>query len=172
MNVETLWKTRIIDLKNLPSVVERIVRKECDLGWMTRKFSPRILLLGLYICYQNERKRTRNLENGIQSHRERIQWLNERIKQLEQFEKNEVYSDYKVVITTYHWSCGGGCCSDSWAHYQVFNQFGVVEYSSGQLTENSYRSASSIAEEVLKEYGPKIHIEYDDNYSGESEIEA
>jgi hypothetical protein len=155
-------------LRNLPVVINRVVKRDCDLYWLNTSLSPRRLLLGLYVCYQNALKRNKDLANQIAYQRDHMIKLNEEINRLKEFEKMVIYEGYSAVITTHHWSCGDGCCSDSWAYYKIINQFGVVEEDTNDCC-NSYRSADSIEQEIKKIYGDKITISHEDDYSDDED---
>ena len=169
MNTEIVGRTNIRLLKNIAAKVERIVKRDCGLEWMTQKFSPRSSLLGIYVCYHNACKRARDMEKHAKQQIEYCKTLRAEIERLKEFEKMAVYAGYSAVITTHHWSCGDGCCSDSWAHYKVINQFGVTEKDSSWCSSgSSYRDRWQVEKELKETYGSQIKISYDDDYSGEN----
>jgi hypothetical protein len=170
MNIEIVGRTNVRLLKNIAAIVERVVKRDCGLYWRDRKLSPRVLLLGIYVCYHNACKRARDMEKHAQQQIEYCKTLRKEIERLKEFEKAVVYAGYSAIITTYHWSCGDGCCSDSWAHYKVINQFGVCEKDTGEyhgMSENSYRDRWRVEEELKETYGSQIKISHDDDYSGQ-----
>ena len=170
MNTNIVGNTNVRLLKNIAAKIERVVKRDCGIEWMTHKLPPRPLMLGIYVCYHNAQKRTRDMERAYKLLIEYNGKLRQEIDRLKEFEKAFVYAGYYAVITTYHWTCGDGCCSDSWAHYQVFNQFGVCEKSSdgGYNSENSYRDRYQVEKEIVETYGKQIKISYDDDYSDEN----
>lgn len=113
MNIEIVCRTNVRLLKNIAAIVERVVKRDCGLYWRDRKLSPRVLLLGIYVCYHNACKRARDIEKSLKYQRDCMDKLRAEIERLKEFEKAVVYAGYSAIITTYHWSCGDGCCSDS-----------------------------------------------------------
>lgn len=167
MNTNIVGNTNIRLLKNIAKLLNKIVKRDCGLQWMERDLSSRSLLLGIYVCYQNAQKRARDIEKNAKLQVSYNEKLRAEIERLKEFEKMAVYAGYSAVVITYHWSCGDGCCSDSWAHYQIVNQFGVVEKDTAQYSSgSSYRDRWSLEKEIKQTYGNQISISYEDDYSG------
>ena len=168
MNTNVVGNTNVRLLKNISALVERVVKRDCGMEWHTRKLSPRSLMLGIYVCYQNALKRSRDMEKACKLQVEYNNKLRIEIDRLKEFEKMAVYAGYSAVVTTYHWSCGDGCCSDSWAHHKIINQFGVVEKDSTWSDfGKTYRDRWQLEKDIKETYGSQIKISYDDDYSGE-----
>ncbi len=160
-------------LAKLPGVVERLVRaNNGGYEWHPKKLSPRNLLAGLYVIYQNTKKENKNLKNYIESLNKRNAVLHARIAQLEVIEKQVKYEGYFAVITCYHWSCGDGCCSDSWYGYKIYNAQNVCEEAQGDAYENNYASLENVRSRIGEKYGPQIKISYDDDYSRDGDRDS
>lgn len=168
MNTNIVGCTNVRLLKNISAKVERVVKRDCLPSWFQdRKLSPRSLMLGIYVAYHNACKRARDMEKAYQQCRDYNGKLQAEIERLKEFEKMAVYSGYSAVITTYHWSCGDGCCSDSWCYYQIYDQNNkLVKDTKGYSSENSYRSYDSCEREIKQVYGSHVKISGDDDYSG------
>ena len=164
MNTNVVGNTNIRLLKNIGNVVARVVYRDCGIN-EHRRLTPRVLLLGIYVCYHNACKRARDMEKSYRQQLEYNNKLRKEIERLQEFEKMAVYAGYKAIITTYHWSCGDGCCSDSWAHYQIINPHGVVEKDSS-WSGNTNCDRWSREKKIKETYGNHISISYDDDYSG------
>jgi hypothetical protein len=94
--------------------------------------------------------------------------LEAEIKRLQDFEKQVKYACYRAEITLHHWTCGDGCCSDSWYSYAVFNQHGICEYKTGTNRDSGFLSLSSARESINHKYGNAIPISEDDNYDDDN----
>lgn len=165
MNTNIVGNTNVRLLKNIAQILERVVKRDCGLQWMDRKMSPRSLMLGIYVCYHNACKRARSMEVAYKQQLAYNQTLQTEIKRLKEFEKMAIYAGYSAIVTTYHWSCGDGCCSDSWCHYKIINQFGVCEKDSQNFSSGNYRSRESCEQEIHETYGKHVSISHDDDYS-------
>lgn len=169
MNIAIVNTTNVRLLKNIAAKLERVVKRDCNIYWQERKMSTRSLMLGIYVCYHNACKRARDMENHAKQQIEYNKTLHTEIERLKEFEKMYIYAGYSAVITTHHWSCGDGCCSDSWAHYKVINNFGVCELdSTWNSCGNSYRDRWCVEKQIKETYGNHIKISHDDDYSEES----
>lgn len=151
MNMEPLWRVPQTKLAKLPDVVMRLVKR--DMPWFTDAISPRRLLFGLYVHYQNARKKIRDLEAIIYSQAKYIGELKKENADLEDYRKQVVFEGYYAIITRFHWTCGDGCCSDSWHGFRVFNKDRVCEYEKDMSTSNTYRSESGCRDEIKERFG-------------------
>jgi hypothetical protein len=164
MKIDLMFATAS-DHAKLARVVERFLRADVP-GW-TWKATPRRLLAGLYVHYRNAMLRVRELQRMIQCQGDYARKLEAEIKRLQDYEKQVVYAGYRAEITTFHWSCGDGCCSDSWSGYRIINQFGVCEHEVGIDGENTYCHVHTCETRIREQFGSTIPISYDDDYSRE-----
>lgn len=162
MKIDLMF-AKATDHAKLARVVERFLRADVP-GW-TWKATPRRILAGLYVHYRNARLRIRTLEGYVKQQGDYARKLEAEIKRLQDYEKQVVYAGYRAEITTFHWSCGDGCCSDSWCGYRIMNSFGVVEHEVGMTGEQTYVSSFTCADRIRAEFGSHIPISYKDDYS-------
>ena len=118
-----LMFAKATDTAKLARVVERMLRADVP-GW-TWKSTPRCLLAGLYVHYRNALLRQKELQRCVFQSGEYARKLEAEIKRLQDFEKQVKYAGYRAEVICHHWSCGDGCCSESWYSYKIFNQYGI-----------------------------------------------
>ncbi len=164
MNIEPIYNIPQKRLANLPNVITRLIKR--DMPWLDETLSPRRLLFGLYVYYQNTRKQINALNRRIINQNVEINNLLTRIADLEGYEKQVIYAKYYAVITYFHWSCGDGCCSDSWHGYRVFGEMNEVIYECGMSGSNSYMSEHRCQEEIKEKYG-NIKVTHEDDWMNE-----
>lgn len=166
MRIEPLWISRSSKFVNLPKVLVRLVKKEASISWLgDYYFSPRRLLYALYVVYKNETKALNNQIKSLQCQCNDLHKYNQtlvtKINYLKDFEKTVLHNGWRAVITCYHWSCGDGCCSDSWYGVKVYNAQGQCMNEAGGQEHNS---KDYCLEFVRQEYG-NLPITEDDDYS-------
>ena len=82
-----------------------------------------------------------------------------RISELEAELRDYKYAKYTAIITYVSWSCGDGCCSDSWYEAMVFdeNRVAVKEFGGQYTNDKPY-----LESEIRKQYGKNIKFNYND----------
>ena len=84
---------------------------------------------------------------------------NTKIQSLEAELRDYKYAKYKATITHVSWSCGDGCCSDSWYKAMVFDENGTaVKEFGGQYTNDK----PYLESEIRRQYGKNIKFNYND----------
>lgn len=149
-------------LKNLNKVVINwLVNHEYIDSFYATGMSPKKLVFALYLALRSREQDLKNKDNYICGLVDRNNQLQERIKELEEYEKQVIYEGYKFVITTYQWSCGDGCCSDSWAYHAVYDREGkLIEGRDYPSSEKTYTNRYRLTEELKEKYGQNIDIRY------------
>lgn len=147
-------------IKNITSVASNWLKKHEYLPEFVNRNSPRNVIFYLYMALRSREADVKQNEIEISRLKNINSGLRERILLLEEYEKAAVYKDYTFSITTVNWTCGDGCCSDSWAYYTVRDEKNQVVDGNNYCSGNTYRSKESLASELRKEYGKDIQISF------------
>jgi len=160
-----LWNVRQDKLTKFPEVLRRFTIREGIVSEF-HKPSPRLITLGLYNFIFILKARVRSLQKEIQGYRKYVSQLQERIKELEDYEKQVVYRDWRAVITCFTWTCGDGCCSDSSYGYQIINEHNqiVKEEDMQGFSRDASISSHTIEERIRRDYGSAVEIRHETHY--------
>lgn len=160
-------------IKNIASVALNWLKKHEYLSDHVNRNSPRNVIFYLYMALRSRESDIKAYEKLISEFKNANSDLRERIAVLEEYEKAAVYRDYTFSITTVNWTCGDGCCFDSWAYYTVLDENNQIIDGVNYCSENTYRSKESLASKLREKYGKDILISfYSQDYDTKEIMEA
>ena len=143
-------------LKPLPAVVKKAI--EYNLGKFYRPVSPRRLLLGAFVLFRKEQLKNKELQSRNNWLEKQLSAQYEEVSRLKDYEKQVIYDGYVGELIEYSWTCGDGCCCDSWYGYRIVNPQGVCEKEHGGNRKSTYMSRERAKEEIQDIIGSKASI--------------
>ena len=74
--------------------------------------------------------------------------------------------NYQIIIDHVRWSCGDGCCSDSWLDWYVKNDDDkIIDQNKNEIINTSNENKYSCAKMLMSKYNvPEKNVSYVDTF--------
>lgn len=117
--------------------------------------SPRKTMLACWLLMRRQKEERIELEKEQFRLHTQLQEFNKRIHELEAENRDFKYAGYSATLKNVHWTCGDGCCSDSWwtATVRDENSRVVAEYG------DKYSNKDYILDCIKSNFGTKLSID-------------